>query len=193
MQQRARALALQYIADPTSLAPELASAVLTVAAQGGDAALYDRYMAELPKLSGRPEDYYRVFYALPGFRDEALVQRTLKFAVSPDVRTQDTAALIGGLIRQPASRDTAWAFVKENWETPDQDARHLPGSSADRGLGWRVLLEREVGRSPGVLQGASRAGADRVLAQAVERIDNCTAVKARQQAAASSWLTSAAR
>ena len=193
VQQRARALALQYIADPTSLAPELASAVLTVAAQGGDAALYDRYMAELPKLSGRPEDYYRVFYALPEFRDQALVQRTLKFAVSPDVRTQDTAALIGGLIRQPASRDTAWAFVKENWETLTRTLGIFQGLPRIVGSVGAFCSSEKSAEVQAFFEAHPVPGADRVLAQAVERMDNCAAVKARQQATASSWLTSAAR
>jgi len=50
--RQARDLAPQYIDDPSSLPGTLASTVLSVAAVGGDAMLYDRYMAQLPKLSG---------------------------------------------------------------------------------------------------------------------------------------------
>ena len=78
--------------------------------------LYDLYVAQLPKLSGKPEEYYRFFNALPSFRDPALVQRTLRFAVSPDVRTQDTSTLIAGLLGRASSQDAAWTFVKENWD-----------------------------------------------------------------------------
>ena len=68
-----------------------------VAGASGDAALYDRYMAQLQKVSGQPEEYYRFFNALSAFSDPALVQRTLAFAISPAVRTQ--------IARQPS----AWA------------------------------------------------------------------------------------
>ena len=53
VQQQARELALKYVDDPTSVPPTLASTVLNVAAYGGDAMLYDLYMAQLPKLSGQ--------------------------------------------------------------------------------------------------------------------------------------------
>ena len=52
VQQRARALAEGYLANPATLAPTLVGPVLRVAAAGGDAALYDRYMAE-DHLGGR--------------------------------------------------------------------------------------------------------------------------------------------
>ena len=47
VQQRARALAEGYLANPTTVAPTLVDPVLGVAAYGGDAVLYDRYMAKI--------------------------------------------------------------------------------------------------------------------------------------------------
>ena len=64
VQQRARALAEGYLANPASLAPTLVGPVLGVAAAGGDAALYDRYMAKITSSGAAPEDYYRFFNAL---------------------------------------------------------------------------------------------------------------------------------
>jgi len=193
VQRQARDLALKYIDDPASLPGTLAPTVLSVAAVGGDAALYDRYVAQLPKLSGKPEEYYRFFNALPSFRDPALVQRTLQFAISPDVRTQDAPTLLGALMGQAASQDAAWAFVKANWDT------------LNKMLGVFGGITRIAGTVGAFCSGDKRAevelffkahplpSAERTLKQAFERIDSCVAVKERQAPAASAWLQAAAR
>ena len=193
VQQRARALALTYIDDRQSLPATLASTVLDVAAIGGDAMLYDRYVAQLPKLSGQPEEYYRFFSALSWFRDPALVRRTLQFAISPDVRTQDTGQLIGGLLSRPWSRDAAWAFVKERWDT------------LTKRLGTFQGIPGIVGRLGGFCSRDKAAdirqffvahpvpAVERTLRQSLERVENCAAVAERQSPAASMWLASATR
>jgi hypothetical protein len=115
VQTRARERALAYIADPASVPASLAQAVLWVAAAGGDTALYDRYVARMKQLASDPQQYHRFFNALPYFRDPALVKRTLEFSLSPDVRTQDSATLIVGLLSVSWSRPIAWDFVKAEW------------------------------------------------------------------------------
>ncbi len=191
VQRQARELALKYVADAASVAPTLASTVLNVAAFKGDASLYDRYVADLPKLTGKPEEYYRVFNALPWFQDPALVQRTLRFAISSQVRTQDTAGLIGGLLSRPSSQDAAWTFVKENWDT------------LTKKLGIFQGLPRIVGGTGSFCSREKRAdveqffkthrvpSSERTLRQAFESIDSCIAIKERQAPAAASWLASA--
>ncbi len=77
VRRTARELALKYIDNPASLPPTLAAPVLEVAAQSGDANLYERYMAQIQKLTGTPEAYYRYFHALEWFTEPALVRRIL--------------------------------------------------------------------------------------------------------------------
>jgi aminopeptidase N len=193
VQRQARELALKYIDDPASLPPTFASTVLNVAAIGGDAMLYDRYRAQLPKLTDKPEEYYRFFYALASFRDPALVQRTLQFAISPEVRTQDTSSLIGSLISQPWSRDAAWAFVKANWDTLTKTLgvfQGIPRIAASVGAFCSRDKAAEVEQ---FFKEHPVSAAERTLKQAFERIDTCVAVKERQAPAASAWLTTASR
>jgi aminopeptidase N len=193
VQRQARELALKYIDDPSSLPGTLASTVLHVAAVGGDAMLYDRYMAQLPRLSDKPEEYYRFLNALTSFRDPALVQRTLQFAISPDVRTQDTSTLIGGLIGQPWSRDAAWAFVKANWDTLTKLLGVFQGIPRIAGSVGAFCSREKKAEVEQFFKEHPVPAADRTLRQAFERIDNCAAVKERQSAPASTWLSSAAR
>ncbi|MBM3818650.1 MAG: hypothetical protein FJW14_06480 [Acidimicrobiia bacterium] len=54
VQRRARELAAQYMANPSSLPGTSAPAVLRVAAVGGDAALYAQYVAQIEKHTANP-------------------------------------------------------------------------------------------------------------------------------------------
>jgi len=192
-QRQARELALKYIEDPATVPGTLASTVLNVAAVGGDAMLYDRYVAQLPKLSDRPEEYYRFFNALPSFRDPALVQRTLQFAITPAVRTQDTSTLIAGLMGQPWSRDAAWSFVKANWDTLTKLLGVFQGIPRIAGSVAAFCERDKKAEVEQFFKEHPVTAAERTLRQAFERIDNCVAVKDRQSAAASAWLATAER
>jgi aminopeptidase N len=192
VQRQARDLALKYIDDATAVSPTLASTILGVAAYGGTAMLYDLYMAQLPKLSGKPEEYYRFFNALPSFRDPALVQRTLRFAISPDVRTQDTATLIAGLLGR-TSQDAAWAFVKENWDMLTNKLGVFQGIPRIAGAVGAFCTREKRTEVEQFFKDHPVPAAERTLRQAFERIDSCVALRERQAAPASSWLAAASR
>jgi aminopeptidase N len=188
LQRRVRELAEQYLANPSSLSGTLAPVVLRVAAASGDAALYDRYVSRLATLTAQPEDYYRFFNALPAFGQPDLVQRTLAFALSAEVRTQDTASLLAGLMSRPASRDAAWAFIQAHWPALTQKLGTFQGiptivgsvgafCSAERAAEVRQFFDRNPAPS-----------SQRTLRQALERIENCTALREGQSAALETWL-----
>jgi aminopeptidase N len=189
VQQRAKALALAYLDDRTAVPPNIVGAVLRTAAAGGDRALYDRYMAELTKNRSQPEEYYRFFNALGWFRDPALVTRTLEFASSNEVRSQDTSTLIGILLNQPAAQDTAWAFVKSHW-APLTDKlgvfQGIPGIVSS--LGGFCSAEKAADIRAFFAKNPVPAAA-RGLQQGLERIESCLALDARQSAPFARWLS----
>ena len=189
-QRRARQLAESYLENPRSLPPSLAPAVLFVAALGGDRALYDRYVDQLIKLSAQPEEYYRLFNALPSFSDPVLVKRTLQYAMSPAVRSQDAANLIGPLLASPASADAAWDFVRAQWPMLVKHLdvfQALPEVVAAAGSFCSTARVAEVkaffakNRIPAL---------DRAVRLAVERIESCVALDRRQSEPFSTWLRS---
>jgi aminopeptidase N len=191
--RRARELAAAYIADPSSLPGTLAPTVLQVGAYAGDEALYEQYMAKARGLTAQPEEYYRFVNALPAFRAPELVHRTLAFAISPEVRTQDTGSLIGGLLARPWSRDAAWDFTRSRW--PALVAKlgtfqGLPTIIGSLGSFCSVKRAEEIkqffARNP-------VPSAERTLRQSIERIENCAALVARQSPALEAWLASAAQ
>jgi puromycin-sensitive aminopeptidase len=158
-----------------------------VAAAGGDAELYDRYVAQLEGLAAEPEEFYRFFAALPSFSDPVLVQRTLAFAMSPAVRSQDTATLIAGLLGRSASRDAAWMFVQAEWPTLTQKLGTFQGA-----LGSFCSTD-EAAHVAEFFRNNAVASAERTLRQALERINNCAALVSRQSSSLTSWLTATAR
>jgi aminopeptidase N len=191
VQRQARELALQYIANPGSLSPTIVQTVLQVAAVSGDKALYDQYMAQLSKTGIQPEEYYRFFNSLSSFRDPALVQRTLEFAISDAVRSQDTGTLVAGLISRPSSREAAWTFTKREWRTLTRKLGTFQGipaiisavgsyCSADKASDVRQFFTQNPVKS-----------SERALQQALERIESCAALDARQSAPFSAWLATA--
>ncbi len=191
VQRRARELAVAYIAQPTSLPGTLAPAVLRVAAVAGDAMLYDQYMAQVQKLAAQPEEYYRFLNALTWFRDPALTTRTLAFAMSPVVRTQDTGQVIANLIARPWSQQAAWEFTKAQWPTLVQKLGTFQGiPSIISALGSMCSAEKaaEVRQ---FFASHPVPSSERTLQQAIERIEVCAALARRQSAPMSAWLKSA--
>ena len=192
-QKRARELAGKYIADRASLPGTLAPTVLRVAAISGDAALYDEYVAQVGKLAADPEEYYRFFNALPLFRHPALVKRTLDFAISPAVRTQDTGTLIAGLLGRAWGRDAAWEFTKANWPTLTQKLGTFQGIPTIIGALSAFCSTEKAGEVRQFFAKNPVPSAERTLQQSLERIENCAALVRRQSPVLTTWLTTTVR
>jgi puromycin-sensitive aminopeptidase len=105
----------RYLEDPRSIDPNLASVVVGIAARGGDAALYQRYLERKRAAANDPEEEQRFLFGLTAFEHPELVQRTLDLTVSDEVRPQDRAHLFARLLGARPSRLSAWAFVRDRW------------------------------------------------------------------------------
>jgi aminopeptidase N len=185
--RRARELAEQYFVNPSSIPPTLVRQVLQVAAANGDAALYERYVAKLTATGAQPEEYNRFLNALTAFQEPALVKRTLEYALSDAVRSQDTPTLIAGALVS-SQKDLAWDFVRERWSTIVNKLgvfQGLPavfqplGSFCNRAKAEELRAFFATNRAP---------AAARLLQQSLERIESCAAIDARQSAPFADWL-----
>jgi puromycin-sensitive aminopeptidase len=105
----------RYLEDPTSVDPNLASVVVTIAARGGDAALYARYIERKRAAATDPEEEQRFLFGLTAFERHDLIQRTLALIVSDEVRPQDRAHLFARLLGSRPARLEAWGFVRDRW------------------------------------------------------------------------------
>ena len=114
------------------------------------------------------------------------MRRTLEFAVSPAARTQDVPTLLGGALRNPASRELAWSFVKDRWSEVNPKTEGPFGSIVVATSNFcearlRNDVERFFGEHP-------VAGSDRPLREALETMDGCIRLKEQQGRDLATWL-----
>lgn len=113
--EAARRLA-RYFDDPRSIDPNLASAVVSIAARHGDAALYQQYIERKRAAANDPEEEQRFLFGLTAFERPDLVQRTLNLAIGDEVRPQDRAHVFARLLGSRAARVMTWAFLRDRWD-----------------------------------------------------------------------------
>lgn len=183
----ARRLADAYLERVDAVPPSLAGAALGIAAASGDAAFYDRLLVKLRASAATPDVYYRLFNALVAFRDPALATRTLEFAMSDAVRSQDTPALIAPMLGG-ANADLTWTFVQEHWDAVTKKLGVFQGVPAIVG-GLGAFCSTAKAKEINTFFAAHPVPpAARGLAQAQERIESCAALDARQSAPLTAWL-----
>jgi aminopeptidase N/puromycin-sensitive aminopeptidase len=184
--EQARKIADQALADPTSVDHELAGVALGLAALNGDAGFYDRVMAGL-KNPKSPEEYYIYLFALPQFGDQKLLQRTLDFAISPEVRSQDTLEVVTGVMGNPAGQLLAWDFVRQHW--PEIQKAGGPFASAQVVAATSVFCDAGSRDQVTEFFSAHKVdAAERTYKQSIERINNCVDLKSQQESQLASWL-----
>ena len=188
--RRAKELAEQYLANPSAIPPTLVRQVLQVAAASGDAALYDRYLANLTATSGRPEEYNRVLNALTAFQEPALVKRTLEYALSDAVRSQDAPTLIAGSLVS-SQKNLAWEFVRERWPAIIGKLGVFQGVPAVVGSLGGFCDRAKAEEIRAFFARNPMPAAARLLQQSLERIESCAAIDERQSAPFTAWLKAA--
>ncbi|MCI0549145.1 MAG: M1 family metallopeptidase [Candidatus Rokubacteria bacterium] len=127
-QRRARVMYERYRADGTALEPNLVPAVIAVLAFAGGEAEYAEFLERF-RTARTPQEEQRYLFALAGFRQPELLQRTLDKTINGEVRSQDAPFLVRALLASVYARGMAWAFVKTHWPAM---ARQYPDSAYRR-------------------------------------------------------------
>ena len=184
----ARKLTERALQGPASVEIGLASVAFGLSAKDGDSLLYDKLIAEM-KGSKTPQQYYLYFFTLPGFSDPQLLQRTLDYALTPEVRSQDALGLIGAVMANPAGEKLAWDFVRSHWAEVENAGGPFASASIvnSAGLFCEAGLRDQVGE---FFSAHKVAAAERSFRQSMERINNCMDLKLQQSGQLASWLES---
>ena len=109
----------RYLSDADSVHPDLRGVVFSLAAQAGGRSTFDQ-LWELESRATLQEEKIRLLLAMSRFQDTGLLNETLERALSPRVRSQDTITVVAGVAANPAGRELAWDFVKNNWAEFDR-------------------------------------------------------------------------
>jgi aminopeptidase N/puromycin-sensitive aminopeptidase len=183
---QARKMADQALVDPSSVDQELAGGAFALAALNGDSAFYDKLMAGL-KSPKSPEEYYTYFFTLPQFTDPKLLQRTLEFAITPDVRSQDALQLVTSVLGNPAGQQIAWDFIRQHWAELEKAGG--PFASAQVVGATSVFCDAGMRDQVTEFFTAHKVdAAERTYKQSIERINNCIDLKSQQETQLASWL-----
>jgi len=168
------------------LDPSLSDAAVRVAASHGDASLYDRVLAA-SKDSSNPESQSQALRTLTRFREPALVGRTLDYAVSGQVRNQDSWRLFFSLLRQPETQDQAWAYIQQNWDKVHAQLTTSSGADVVQATGYFCTVQRRD-EVTGFFATHKVDAAERTLAKAIDSINDCIHLRAAQQPNLHRWL-----
>ncbi|MBV8477043.1 MAG: ERAP1-like C-terminal domain-containing protein [Acidobacteria bacterium] len=184
---KARELAQKALDTPAAVDASIIETIFRLAAVNGDPGFYDQIMEHLKSTNGAPQQYYRYLASLAWFSNPALLRRTLEYAMSPDVRTQDKLILISRVLRNPKGEKLAWSFVQSQWPQISKvmggyntgELIESTGSFCDTGLRNDVRAFFTQHTVP---------DAERSFRQAQETAGNCIDLRANQAPALASWL-----
>ncbi len=165
----------------------MAGTLVSIAAAHGDAALFDA-LRRAAATSTNPQEHYRYLYALPAFRDPALIDRALELARTPDIRSQDTSVYLSAFFGNDAARDPAWRFIKTHWTELEPK---IMISLGDIGLVSSMSAFCSVDARDDIrsfFASHPLPTGERALNQTIERIDNCIAMRRQQEPELARWL-----
>jgi aminopeptidase N/puromycin-sensitive aminopeptidase len=184
-------LAEKFLADPGSVDATLGQTALVISARNGDAALFDQ-LQKVYETSTNPEIQENALRLLPQFADPALARRALDYAVTSKVRNQDAAIQFAIALQIDATRELAWKYIQDHWETvhalltPELGNALVSStgtfcSEEDRDSVKQFFAEHKV------------AAADQALKHAIEGIDGCIEMRMLQEPKLKQWLGAQAK
>ena len=147
------------------------STVYCCTAAGGDDTDFEN-MVKLYKNSDLGEEKDRLTRSgMSSFENKELLKKALDFAISENVRSQDTCHFIAGISRNKYGRDLAWEFFKENYDLFKNRYKsgflihHLVKSVSER-----FVDEEKAAMIEKYFEENSWPGTERDVSQAVETI-----------------------
>ncbi len=168
-------------ADPSSVDPSLLDVAIKLSAIRGDAALFDRYRARFESAKV-PAERRRYLSALGNFRDPALAERAMAYALSGPLRPQEVLTIPRMHADVPGSRARTLAWVTGHYA---EIAKRIPSD-------FMVFLPHiaggcslEDGREAKAFFSApehSPPGTSTELARVEESIGACVGLDAREGA-----------
>jgi aminopeptidase N/puromycin-sensitive aminopeptidase len=195
--------ALGYAGDPAVLAeaesetkllfsgqkpadPNLADAAVSLATIHGTTEMYESLLRVAGKATD-PDLKEAALHALTRFSAPELEMRTLMYAVSDEVRNQDSWTLIAMLLARRETQDLAWEFVEQHWDQIARKATENSGARIVEAAGSFCTVEKrdEVGTFFATHAVDSSA---RVLAKTMDSINDCIHLRAAQEPALRGWL-----
>jgi aminopeptidase N/puromycin-sensitive aminopeptidase len=185
---QAKDVAMKYLADPASQDATLAQTATAIAAQNGDAALFEK-LQHAYETSTDPNLQGIALAMLAMFQNPELEQKALDYALTDKVRKQDAAYQFAIAMQGSETRDRAWQYVKDHWDavhpllTPETGSALVSSTAAFCSAAAREDVQQ-------FFASHKVASADQTMKHTVERINGCIEFRKLQQANLDKWLGS---
>ncbi len=98
-----------------TLNADLRSAVYSTVAWNGDAGTYRKLLTMYRKAETQ-EEKVRLLGSLAAFKDKRLLVKTLAFALSKEVRTQNLFVPVARMVANPHGKELVWPWIRANWK-----------------------------------------------------------------------------
>jgi len=161
----------QFLKNPDSLHPDLRGTVYNLVAWQGNRETYKKLL-ELYRKSETQEEKRRFLSSLANFQDPKILNETLDFALSKEVRSQDLFIPVARISGNPFGKDLVLPWIKKNWI--ELSKRYKGGSSSlltriveSLGSLSDMQKEKEIRE---FFKSKPREGIEMSLAQTLERI-----------------------
>jgi aminopeptidase N/puromycin-sensitive aminopeptidase len=182
----AQRLTEQLFAAQKTADPNIMDAAVALAAAKGDAAMYDRLLTVV-RVTKDPDFREAALRALTWFEAPELVNRTLEFAVSDEVRSQNTWLLIAWMLERRETQEQAWKFVREHWDEIERKATTSSGAHIVEATGSFCSVEKRD-EVASFFAAHKVESAERTLAKTLEQIGECAQLRSVQEPALREWL-----
>lgn len=109
-----KAMFSNMVNENTPIDPEIRSAVYTTVSYHGDITTFEQ-LKNVYLSTDIADERIKLMYAMGKTKDSDVLEKYLNFAISDDVRKQDTTFALAGCFTSHESRVISWNFVKHNW------------------------------------------------------------------------------
>ncbi|ADO68428.1 M1 family metallopeptidase [Stigmatella aurantiaca] len=185
----ARKLTDQWLKDRSAVAPELVEGVLGITASHSGRELAPQLRAALKAEKERKVRRY-LLGALGDIQDPEVMRQQLPLVLDPSEDPRETVWMMFSASQEPRTSGVVYNFMKENY---DALAARMPEEFASYmvmlGGGFCDVEHRKDVESFFSERVARTASGSRRLAQTLERIDLCIALKQAQGASIDAYLT----
>ena len=171
--------------------PAIADAAVELAVAKGDSEMYD-LLVRVAQNAADPDLKEDALRTLTRFQSPLLVVRTLEYALSDEVRNQDSWTLIALLLERRETQDLAWEYVEQHWEAVGKKATANSGTRIVEATGAFCSVERRDEVASFFAEHPVESS-ERTLAKSLDSINDCIALRATQQPKLHEWLDTHSR
>jgi puromycin-sensitive aminopeptidase len=179
--------------DDAAIDPELRATAISLAARGGDAALFRGFQRRLANESD-PVLKVQLLRALTRFEDPKLAARAQDLVFAGKIPKQDLATFVAGLLANPTARGPFWQKMQREWpafqkrlaDSPKIRQRIIQAFELVPGRAGLDQVKALVAKDP-------PADAADTIRQTLERMELAVELEERTAPDLTSWLAPKSR